>query len=429
MSKVKITQRYLGSLSAVPRDVFHRDTELPGFGVKVSPKGTISFIAEARIKHGKTKRVTLGKHPVLPLVDARRKAQEALLVMRDGYDPVQLDEAERKQRAKVAAIEDAKQVTLRTVFSDYQALRSLKPKTLSDYINTFDVCLSDWMDEPAPQITRRKVEERFIKIKTGQGKGQAAKCMRILSAVMNHAKAYEVDDGVRLITENPCDVLKEKKVDRKIKPRERYLNKEELRLVVEELSHVHHPEYKKQKIRLTSDIVADYLTLLLFTGLRKTEAANLEWRDVNFGDGYFTVHDTKNGTDHTVPMSDQVRTMLEDRNNNDNKHEQWVFPNRYGTGPLKDSRKQLVKLTKITGVEFTCHDLRRTFATLAESYGIDYHSIKRALNHKSQDITERYIQTRVERMRVVFDAVAKEIVWWVFDIPPTDGTPESAEDV
>jgi integrase len=419
----KITKRLLSSVSASPKDVFIRDTELPGFGIKVSPKGTVSFIAEGRIKRGKTKRVTLGKHPILPLDEARKKAQEALLVMKDGFDPIELEEEERKQRAKLAAINDAKQISLRTVFDEYQALRDLKPKTLADYQNTFAVCLADWLDQPVPNITRRAVEQRFIKIRDGQGKGQAAKCMRILAAVLNHAKAYEVDDGVRLITDNPCDVLKEKKVDRRMKPRERFLDRQELRLVVEELSLFQHPEYSKKPGHLNNVTVADFLTLLLFTGLRREEAATLEWGNINFADSYFVVHDTKNRSDHVVPMSQQVGAVLKRRRDAGDRHEQWVFPNRRRNGPLREPRKQLEKLEEITGVKFSCHDLRRTFATLAESYGVDYHSIKRALNHKAQDITERYIQTRVDKMRHVFDAVAQEIVWWAYDEPASTDQP------
>ena len=266
-------------------------------------------------------------------------------------------------------------------------------------------------------ITRRAVEQRFIKIKDENGKGQATKCMRILTAVLNHAKAFEVDEGVRLITENPCDVLKEKKIDRNIKPRERYLEKEELGLVLEELSHIQHPDYAKQKLRMTNVTVADFITLLLFTGLRREEASTLKWADVNVTDAYFTIHDTKNGTDHVVPMSKPIISMFERRHSNDNKHDIWVFPNRFKSGPLREPRKQMERLTEITGVKFSCHDLRRTFATLAEAYGIDYHTIKRALNHKSQDITARYIQARVDKMRHVFDSVAKEIMWWAFEDP------------
>ena len=417
MNKTKITKRLLSSISPSTKDQFIRDTDLQGFGIKVSTKGTISFIAEARIKKGKPKRYTLGRHPLLSVDEARRKAQETLLVMRDGFDPIELEEEEREQRARIAAINDAKKVTLRAVFSDFIDLRKLKPKTISDYRNTFDVCLSDWLDQPVPQITRKGIEQRFIRIRDHQGKGQAAKCMRILSAVLNHARAFEVDDGVRLITENPCDVLKEKKVDRRLKPRTRFLDREEVKLVVEELSRVHITSYEEQPTRLTNPTITDFLAILLFTGLRRDEAATLQWSDVNFNNAYFTVHDTKNSTDHVVPMSPQVKTILEHRSKCKDRHDQWVFPNRRRTGPLQDPRNQLEKLEAITGVKFSCHDLRRTFATLAESYGVDYHSIKRALNHKNQDITEQYIQTRVEKMRHVFDAVAEEIVWWVYEEP------------
>ena len=268
MARVKITKRFIISCSAGSRDVFHRDSELPGFGIKVSPRGTISFIAEGRIKSGGPKRITIGKHPTVSLEHARGKAQEALQLMKDGLDPKQVQAEERDQRAREAAVEDAKKVTLRTVFEDYLSLRDLKPKTIGDYRNTFDVCLADWMDKPVPLITRRMVEQRFLKIKNGRGKGQASKCMRILSALMNFAKAEEIDEGVRLITENPCEVLNDKKIDRQLKPRTRHLDKDELQLVVEELSHAGNPAAS-----MTNKTIADFLMLLLFTGLRRDEAA------------------------------------------------------------------------------------------------------------------------------------------------------------
>lgn len=417
MSKTKITKRFLDSVSPGGKDVFYRDTELPGFGIKVSTQGTISFIAEGRIRKGKTKRVTLGKHPILPLDLARTKAQEALLAMRDGFDPVEIEEEARQKRNKAAATEEAKRVTLKTVFTDYLAIRGLKPKTTLDYRNTIHLCLPDWLSQPVPKISRRMVEDRFVKVRDERGKGQAAKCMRILSAVLNHAKAYEVEDGIRLITDNPCDVLKEKRVDRSLKPRETYLNREQLRLVMEELSHVGHPAYLSQPSRLTNRTVVDFLTLLIFTGLRREEAATLTWTNVMLGDRLFIVRDTKNGSDHIVPMVEQVERMLRRRHDAADKHDAWVFPNRLKTGPLKEPRKQIEKLREITGVQFSCHDLRRTFATLAESYGVDQSSIKRAMNHKTKDITERYIQTQADKMRQTFEAIAAEIMWWAFDEP------------
>jgi integrase len=121
-------------------------------------------------------------------------------------------------------------------------------------------------------------------------------------------------------------------------------------------------------------------------------------------------------------MSAQMEGMLQRRHDDRDKGAIWVFPNKRKTGPLQEPRKQIERLEQITGVKFSCHDLRRTFATLAEAHGIDHHSIKRALNHKTQDITDRYIQVRAEKMRNTFEAIAQEIVWWVYEEPPaTEG--------
>jgi integrase len=429
MSKIKITWRFLNVLKATGKDSFYRDTELQGFGVKLSAKGKISFIAEGRIKRGGTKRITFGPYPLMPLDMAREKARDALLLMKKGLDPIKIKEQERQQRAKDAARDESMSVTLRTVLDNFLLLRAHKETTKKDYKNTFNTCLDDWLDQPVRDITRKMVEDRVFEIKRkvqqkkhpsniDAGKAQAAKCMKYLTALCNHAMAEEVE-GERLLTENPCDVLKQKKIDMRIKSRSSYLDKEDLRAVVEELSHVHHPDYSKQKIRLTSTTIADFLTLLIFTGLRRNEAASLEWNDVNFSDRYFTVRDTKNDTDHVVPMVAQVESILQRRYEADDKHKQWVFPANRGEGHLREPRTQIGRLREITGVNFMCHDLRRTFATVADSFGLDRSAVKRAMNHKTNDVTEGYIQTRDENLRKTFESIAQEINWWVDDGGPT----------
>lgn len=48
--------------------------------------------------------------------------------------------------------------------------------------------------------------------------------------------------------------------------------------------------------------MADYLTLLLLTGLRRSEGAQLKWADVDFAEKTLTVRETKNGDDHVLPL-------------------------------------------------------------------------------------------------------------------------------
>jgi integrase len=60
----------------------------------------------------------------------------------------------------------------------------------------------------------------------------------------------------------------------------------------------------------------------------------------------------------------------------------------------------MAKVTKSSGIEFTLHDLRRTFITMAESLDISAYAVKRLINHKmNNDVTAGYIVTDVERLR------------------------------
>jgi integrase len=62
-------------------------------------------------------------------------------------------------------------------------------------------------------------------------------------------------------------------------------------------------------------------------------------------------------------------------------------------------------VTDRSGVEFTLHDLRRTFTTLAESLDIPAYALKRLLNHRvsAADVTD--IVHDVERLRRPMQAI------------------------
>ncbi len=58
------------------------------------------------------------------------------------------------------------------------------------------------------------------------------------------------------------------------------------------------------------------------------------------------------------------------------------------------------QVTRASGVEFTLHDLRRRFLTIAESLDIPHYALKRLANHRdSSDVTAGYIVADVERLR------------------------------
>ena len=84
--KKKLTKTVVETLVLpVKGQTFVWDSELIGFGVKLTPTGR-TYVAERRV-NGKTRRVTLGKHGVLTADQARSKAIKTLAEMTDGLDP------------------------------------------------------------------------------------------------------------------------------------------------------------------------------------------------------------------------------------------------------------------------------------------------------------------------------------------------------
>jgi len=67
---------------------------------------------------------------------------------------------------------------------------------------------------------------------------------------------------------------------------------------------------------------------------------------------------------------------------------------------LIEPKRQIQKVIEQSNVQFTIHDLRRTFITIADSLEISAYAIKRLVNHKMKDdVTAGYIISDIERLR------------------------------
>ena len=72
--------------------------------------------------------------------------------------------------------------------------------------------------------------------------------------------------------------------------------------------------------------------------------------------------------------------------------------------------KPIKAVIKTSGVEFSSHDCRRTFATIAEAVNLPLTMIKRLMNHvTTNDVTGGYIVTEEETLREAINKVADYI--------------------
>jgi integrase len=371
----------------------HRDSQLKGFAVRVTSGGTKAYVVEKRIG-GKVKRVKIGRaDAALPTEKARMLAQTFLGKVAAGRDPI----------AEKAAAQ-ARAITLGEAFGNYLGTRGdkLKPRTREQYHNVIEgrrkdgapLAFADWTNKRLTEITPELVQRRHRELSDGHGPAWANLAMRVLRLLINFA-ATQFDDGggKPLIVINPVVRLARARLWNGIKRRETVLRVEDMPAWCRGLAAI-------------SEVGRDYLLLVLSTGLRRGEAAALSWDDVDLlKTRTLRVRNTKNGSDHILPLSTQLLELLERRR--DATTGRFVFPGRKTDMCLAEPKSLTQAVAKVCGVRTSVHDLRRSFATTAERLDISSYALKRLLNHASSgDVTAGYIVTDIERLRRPMQAIS-----------------------
>jgi integrase len=386
---MKLVKSRVESL-AVPEvgQTFAWDSELRGFGVRVTAAGARSYIAQGRVG-GKTRRVTIGPHGRWTCDEARKQAREILRGMDLGVDPKV--EAQRKQ---------AEGTTLRQVVTAYLSDRKLKPNSQADINKHLRTSFAAWAERPAASITREDCLRRFRDL-TARGPAQANQAFVILRALLNYARAtYRAPDGTPTLPENPVAVLSEAKL----------WNKERARETRIPLPRVGSVWFRLQSLRdevRTRDekTCIDYVSFLLMTGCRGSEAAELTWDRVDLASEVPSWHlpDPKNGRAVTFPLPTAMAEMLRARLSFQQEFTQedegrppsrFVFGSWGKCGHITDARGVLEKLEKAAGVHLTRHDLRRTFIAMALHRGHEMWKAELLTGHVPQSVTlKHYTET------------------------------------
>jgi integrase len=366
----------------VSGQAFYRHDDPRGLAVRVTGGGTKSYILETLVGK-KVRRITIGRCDVLPLRRAALIARKLLGGIAEGKDPVA-----SKRQVKLAG------VTLMEVFTAYIEGRKLAPHTLRDYGQVINTAFADWRGRPLANVGREAVARRFAKLRDDNGGAYANLAMRLLRALFNFAAGKYADDGGQSpFMPNPVKILSETRSWVRVDRRRTVIKPHEL------------AGWHNAVLALRDDTARDYLRLLLFMGLRRSEAAGLRWIDIDFSGRTLTVATTKNGKPHTLPMPGYILRMLASRWEGRGESP-FVFPGDGASKHIEDPRAACHSVYEASGVSFTLHDLRRTFATIAESLDIPSYALKHLLNHASGDVTGGYIVLNVERLRAPMTKIA-----------------------
>lgn len=176
------------------------------------------------------------------------------------------------------------------------------------------------------------------------------------------------------LKENPVTKISRPKEN---KHRERYLEKEEIGLLLKECR------------RSKSPYLYAVTVFALATGARKGEILGIKWEDVDLKRSTVTFRDTKNGETRSVHLSESVLECLKEECTKRIILSEYVFPRGDGKGPacIRTAWEQAVEKAGLKNVCF--HSLRHTAASHMAMGGSSVLEISKILGHKSISITSK----------------------------------------
>lgn len=372
----------------------------PGFGVRVTVAGARSWIAERRV-NGKTVRRTLGRvegRGAISADAARRLMVEISSELQSGIDRMQELKAERVARVQAEA-EDT--LTLAAALRTYVDKKrrgkdglALKARTKADYLAMIEAGgtsstgkpfadgeLYALADKPLARITADDIRDTY-KATLKRSQRRATYAMQVLRAVMNW-------QGVK-VPDSPLDKATPGR-DRLVLPK---TAGNPTPIPPEKLG-----AWWKAATAKAGSVAADFYRLMLLTGARGGEVKAIVVEDVDLEGARVVLRDTKNRTDHMLLLSTQAAAIVA-------VHAKGKKP-KSKLFDITDPRKALVAINKAAETSISPHDLRATFASVAEEL-VSAYALKRMLNHADTgDVTGgHYIAKSEAQLRTAWQTVA-----------------------
>jgi integrase len=359
------------------------DSDLPGFGVRVTPAGARSYVLNYRID-GRERRYTIGSAAEWSCGAARKHAADLKAGIRLGTDP--LEELERRREA----------VTMAGLCDRFVAdhLPRLRPATRQLYLVALNGSASrkgiraHFRHRRVDEVTHVDVED-FHRYVSRRAPLMANRSVAVLSRMLSLAVRWGIrpDNPARGIERNP-----ETK-------RTRYLSPRELVTLSQALG------------GLADQQAANIFRILVLTGARKREVLSARWEDVDLEAGVWTkpAATTKQRSVHRVPLAASAVALLSDIE----RTGPWLFPGKVEGEHRVEVKAQWEAVCRAAGLvdaagrkTVRIHDLRHTYASVLASAGLSLPVIGALLGHSEVSTTQRYAHLMDDPLRQATERAA-----------------------
>lgn len=405
----RITKRTVDAAKAGERLYRIWDSDVKGFGLRVTPAGVKSYILAYRSGEGgrssPKQEFTIGRHGVLTPDEAREKAAKLLASVKDGGNPQALRVAARAELTvaelcNLYLAEGTATKKASTLATDRLRIeRHIKPLLGAKRISAVtDADVQRFVRDVAAgktAVARKptRLEAKCPKVETRKrrdaaasgGKGTATRTTGLLGAIFTFAVRR------KMRPDNPVHGV-ERFRDGKS---QRFLSPAELGRVGKALADLGE-----------GNAGATVLRLLVLTGARKSEIEGLRWDAVDIEGRCLRLGDSKTGA-KVVPLGAPALVILATLERR--KGSPFVFPSDrikdahfVGTPKVWEKVRTAAALDKVR-----IHDLRHTYASLAASGGQSLPLIGKLLGHRDVKTTAQYAHLADDPVRAAADRTAE----------------------
>ncbi len=402
LTRHKITREFLRALAPTGHYQEFADAELRGFGVKVTPTGTITYTYRWRKPDATQARRVIARWPHMQPGEARELARREAATLDHKGDTLTLL-AERRQK-RTALQKVAGMPTLRTFLTDrYDDHLRTHTKTGTRNADMIRAGFADLLDTPMDEVTAWVVEKwRSAQLKAGNRPSTCNRKLNALRGVFSRAVEWHILDTHPLKTvkkqAEPSGIVRwlsdaeDGRLHAALDAREARLRAEQKEV----------RRGRRRRIGQDGHVFADALKpavlVSLNCGLRRGELLGLRWSDVDLERALLTVTDenAKSRTQRHIPLNREALDTLKAWQKQ--AHPVHLFADRKGE-PLRELKdwQQVQKAAQL--VKFRWHDLRHTFASRLVMAGVDLNTVRELLGHADLKMTLRYAHLSPEHKR------------------------------
>jgi integrase len=348
-----------------------------GIYKRVDKKGEMSYYINYRDEFGKNKWSCVGKKKDgITVAYCKQKRSQIINMKNLGEDVSSI------RKKVILSFDDITQDYFEHVkYANYKNQNSFKQR-YNDHIKESLGHL------PIDKITKKHINDLVILLKKKNLSASSIERIRqqisaTFTTAINNEKCKNNPASISKGDGHSMVRLNKKSINNN---RERYLSKEEAKLLLETLKDYRFDLYFMALISLT-------------TGARVGEILGLQNKNIDIINGFFNLEETKNGTSRKLKMTKTVSELIKNRDIDFSKPNDYLFKSKYGT-KLTGIPHIYTKIVKeLFNSELdnndrrnkVCfHTLRHTFASQLAIQGTPIFTIQKLMGHKSIDMTLRY---------------------------------------